>query len=743
MKRLLILFCVISAVCLAQTVPLTVGVTAPDPGTCNKITSGSLYVRSGDPTNAPIGVYRCSQVGPVQVIWQPIDHLVLATLPTTCTVGDIGYQTSGTTGLYACTAANTWGALGGLSAVTVQSNGTVVGSRGTINIVPGSGIVPTVSDTGTKINIQSALDTTVAETRLNEAAGADLLVTPASGSGTAYVGCPVGVTPPLTTGMVVHLVPDVSSTGGATTFNYCGTGPIALTEADGVTNLAASDLVLGRQQDVWYDGAIWRKKNPISGAPAVWPSFGTAALVNTGTSGGTVPLLNGTNTWSGTQGGTVFQANGTAATDSASLGSELTTSGTCSGTGWTGTYPNYIAPATTAPLTCTGFANGSYYQTVSTITNNAGVTAATYTSGVSATGSGTCLLAFTGGGGSGATASIAVTSNVPGAITITAPGTGYTGTPTGASVSNGTLTCTGTAVLTSTIGGGTVTVGLGTTQTAVTSSAASSTTTAGLKSAATSLTYTPTAAFVGTLNVSAKLITPISVTRLLTTDSTGAASVGISSSLASLHNLFIGGGGGYNTTGNSNSCTGLSCLYFNTTGTYNFGGGYQAGRYISGGSTANQTSLNSTYLGANTMALASGDTDETVIGYNATGAGSHTVVMGASTVTDVYDGSATPTATHHALAYESDGTTFTIASGCGSPGSLVGGGTAGSFTAGQTACAPVLTFSHTAPHGWSCYASDITHPTDYMPQSAYTATSCTVTGTVSSSDTIVFHAIAF
>jgi hypothetical protein len=143
------------------------------------------------------------------------------------------------------------------------------------------------------------------------------------------------------------------------------------------------------------------------------------------------------------------------------------------------------------------------------------------------------------------------------------------------------------------------------------------------------------------------------------------------------------------------------------------------------------------------MALASGDTDETVIGFNATGAGSHTAVMGASTVTDVYDGSATPTATHHALAYESDGTTFTIASGCGTPGSLVGGGTAGSFTAGQTACAPVLTFTHTAPHGWSCYASDITHPTDYMPQSAYTATSCTVTGTVTSSDTIVFHAIAF
>ena len=58
---------------------------------------------------------------------------------------------------------------------------------------------------------------------------------------------------------------------------------------------------------------------------------------------------------------------GTTATDSASLGTELTTSGTCSGTGWTGTYPNYVAPGTTAPLTCTGFTSGSLYQTVTSI----------------------------------------------------------------------------------------------------------------------------------------------------------------------------------------------------------------------------------------------------------------------------------------------------------------------------------------------------------------------------------------
>ena len=67
----------------------------------------------------------------------------------------------------------------------------------------------------------------------------------------------------------------------------------------------------------------------------------------------------------GSPGSNILQ--GTTATDSASLGSELTTSGTCSGTGWTGTFPNYVAPGTTAPLTCTGFMSGQFYQTVTTI----------------------------------------------------------------------------------------------------------------------------------------------------------------------------------------------------------------------------------------------------------------------------------------------------------------------------------------------------------------------------------------
>ena len=71
----------------------------------------------------------------------------------------------------------------------------------------------------------------------------------------------------------------------------------------------------------------------------------------------------------------------------------------------------------------------------------------------------------------------------------------------------------------------------------------------------------------------------------------------------------------------------------------------------------------------------------------------------------------------------SNGTTFTIASGCGTPTTLTGGATTGSFKAGQTACAPVITLP-TAPHGWWCQAWDITTTADTLKMTADTTASC-------------------
>jgi trimeric autotransporter adhesin len=79
--------------------------------------------------------------------------------------------------------------------------------------------------------------------------------------------------------------------------------------------------------------------------------------------------------------------------------------------------------------------------------------------------------------------------------------------------------------------------------------------------------------------------------------------------------------------------------------------------------------------------------------------------------------------------------TFTVASGCGTTGAVAGGPTAGTFTAGQTACAPVINLP-TAPHGWACFARDLTTPADTLSATGTTTTSASFSGTVVSGDTI-------
>ncbi|KKW09488.1 MAG: hypothetical protein UY44_C0001G0053 [Candidatus Kaiserbacteria bacterium GW2011_GWA2_49_19] len=89
----------------------------------------------------------------------------------------------------------------------------------------------------------------------------------------------------------------------------------------------------------------------------------------------------------------------------------------------------------------------------------------------------------------------------------------------------------------------------------------------------------------------------------------------------------------FNTAGYNNAAYGAYSLARNTTGYENIAVGFNAGRYITGGVTSNQTSNTSVYLGAQTMAFADGDTNETVIGYNATGNGSNSVTLGNTSVT--------------------------------------------------------------------------------------------------------------
>ncbi|MCF6276979.1 MAG: hypothetical protein L3J07_04005 [Candidatus Magasanikbacteria bacterium] len=88
-----------------------------------------------------------------------------------------------------------------------------------------------------------------------------------------------------------------------------------------------------------------------------------------------------------------------------------------------------------------------------------------------------------------------------------------------------------------------------------------------------------------------------------------------------------------NTTGDNNTGFGSYALSSNTTGDDNTAVGYGAGRSITGGSIANATSTNSLYLGYNTRAFASGDTNEIVIGHTTTGNGSNSVTLGNASIT--------------------------------------------------------------------------------------------------------------
>lgn len=96
---------------------------------------------------------------------------------------------------------------------------------------------------------------------------------------------------------------------------------------------------------------------------------------------------------------------------------------------------------------------------------------------------------------------------------------------------------------------------------------------------------------------------------------------------------------------------------------------------------------------------------------------------------------------------ESAGTKFTT-SGC-SVSSTTGGATAGSLVLGTNTCTVVITMNGatglTAANGWSCAASDITAPTVLIPMSAQSATTCSlaIPSGAGSTDTIVFHAMAF
>jgi hypothetical protein len=85
------------------------------------------------------------------------------------------------------------------------------------------------------------------------------------------------------------------------------------------------------------------------------------------------------------------------------------------------------------------------------------------------------------------------------------------------------------------------------------------------------------------------------------------------------------------------------------------------------------------------------------------------------------------------------GTTFT-ASGCSSS-TPVGGASAGSFDSGTSGtCTVTITMGNSvaAPHGWACFANDLTTSASTIKQTATTTTTVTLSGTTTSGDVVNF-----
>ncbi|MGI6374309.1 MAG: beta strand repeat-containing protein [Patescibacteria group bacterium] len=86
-------------------------------------------------------------------------------------------------------------------------------------------------------------------------------------------------------------------------------------------------------------------------------------------------------------------------------------------------------------------------------------------------------------------------------------------------------------------------------------------------------------------------------------------------------------------TGNSNTGVGVYSLYYQTSGTGNVGIGLHAGSRLADNKATRTAGNYGVYIGANSKASADRTNNEIVIGYNAIGAGSNTVVLGSDSIT--------------------------------------------------------------------------------------------------------------
>ena len=120
-------------------------------------------------------------------------------------------------------------------------------------------------------------------------------------------------------------------------------------------------------------------------------------------------------------------------------------------------------------------------------------------------------------------------------------------------------------------------------------------------------------------------------------DNTGYGADTFAAATTAYRNTYLGSTALANcVNGFENTALGMYSLWGITSGADNVGAGMSSGAYLANGVTANQTTAQSVYIGANTKASADGVSNENVFGNNATGRGNNTVQIGDTNVTDTF-----------------------------------------------------------------------------------------------------------
>ncbi len=149
---------------------------------------------------------------------------------------------------------------GGISGLTIATNGTTQATQSTLNFISGTGIVQTCANNAgaSRVDCTPSLNTSVALTIGVAQAGTPTFC--ASTNGTTGYTCTFGAARVLTaynTGMFIVLRPDTTNSG-ACSLNIDSLGIKSIKQNDGATDPSSGALATGKFYWLFYDGTVWR-----------------------------------------------------------------------------------------------------------------------------------------------------------------------------------------------------------------------------------------------------------------------------------------------------------------------------------------------------------------------------------------------------------------------------------------------------------------------------------------------------